>query len=155
MWRLTIVLTARGMAPHLPIVTRASEDTAESKLVRAGATSVISPYSYTGQRLARLLTRPKIHRFIEQTFAALVDESLDLQIAEVTIQPGSSLVGARLAETESRFQLGVTILAVGWKGGELKFHPKSRQTISPGDVLVALGTSAELGALENLAANAS
>jgi voltage-gated potassium channel len=147
-----IVLTARGMAPNLPIVTRASEETAESKLVRAGATSVISPYAYTGQRLARLLARPKVHRFIEQTFAALIDESLDLQIEEVTVNSGSALVGTKLAEIESRFQLGVTVLAVRWKGGELKFHPKSDQIISTGDVLIALGTSAELVGLERLAA---
>ncbi len=150
-----IVLTARGMAPTLPIVTRASEETAESKLVKAGASNVISPYASTGQRLARLLTRPKIQRFVEQTFATLIDESLDLQIGEVTINSGSLLVGTKLAETESRFQLGVTILAVRWKGGELKFHPKSSEIISTGDVLVALGTSAELAGLEKLAANAS
>ncbi len=149
-----IVLTARGMAPKLPIVTRASEETAESKLVRAGATSVISPYAYTGQRLARLLTRPKIQGFIEQTFAALTDESLDLQIGEVAVDVGSPLVGTKIADMESRFQLGTTILAGRWKGGELKFHPKSDQIICSGDVLVGLGSSAELAALEKLAANA-
>ena len=31
-----IVLTARGMAPNLPIIARASEEAAESKLLRAG-----------------------------------------------------------------------------------------------------------------------
>ncbi len=53
-----ITLTARGITPHLPIVARASEEGAESKLMRAGATTVISPYSYAGQRIARVLTRP-------------------------------------------------------------------------------------------------
>lgn len=146
-----IVLTARAMVPNLPIVTRASEEAAESKLMRAGATNVISPYAYTGQRLARLLTRPKIQRFIEQSFAALLDENQDLQIAEVAVGSASVLVGTRLAETESRFQLGVTILAVRWNGGDLKFHPRSSEIISAGDILVALGTSTDLTALERLA----
>ena len=70
----------------------------------------------------------------------------------MTTNCDSLLVGAKLAETESRFQLGVTILAVRWKSGELKFHPKSSQVISAGDVLAALGTSAELAELEKLAA---
>jgi voltage-gated potassium channel len=39
-----IVLTAHGMAPQLPIVARASEEAAESKLLKAGATAVLSPY---------------------------------------------------------------------------------------------------------------
>ncbi len=147
-----IVLTARGMAPNLPIVTRASEETAESKLVKAGATSVISPYTYTGQRLARLLTRPKIQRFLEQTFAALTDESLGLQIGEVTIGAGSPLTGAKLGDANARFQLGVTILALRPRGGELKFHPKLNDMLDEEDVLVALGTSEELAGLEKLAA---
>jgi K+/H+ antiporter YhaU regulatory subunit KhtT len=58
-----------------------------------------------------------------------------------------------LAETESRFQLGVTILAVRWNGGDLKFHPRSSEIISAGDILVALGTSTDLTALERLAAH--
>ncbi len=149
-----IVLTARAMVSALPIVTRASEENAESKLVRAGATSVISPYAYTGQRLARLLTRPKIQRFIEQTLAALLDENQDLEIAELSVDPECTLAGAKLAETESRFDLGVTILAMRPNGGELKFHPRLGQIISVGDVLVALGTSAELAALRKLTTRA-
>jgi hypothetical protein len=116
------------MVPGLPIGTRASEENAESKLLRAGATSVISPYAYTGQRLARLLTRPKIQRFIEQTLSALLDENHDLEVAELSVDPGCMLAGAQLAETDSRFELGVTILAMRPNGGELKFHPKWDQS---------------------------
>lgn len=149
-----IVLTARGMAPTLPIVTRASEEAAESKLLRAGATSVISPYTHTGQRLARLLTRPKVQRFIEQTFGALTDESLDLEIGEVTIGASSPLAGATLAEGSSRLQLGATLLAVR-RNGELRFHPKSSEVLYAGDALIALGTSAEIAELEKVAGTSS
>src|SRR6478609_2472261 len=51
---LYIVLTARGLNPHLKIIARASEDTAEKHLLTAGADSVVSPYSFAGQRIASL-----------------------------------------------------------------------------------------------------
>jgi voltage-gated potassium channel len=149
-----IVLTARGMVAELPIVTRASEETAESKLLKAGATFVISPYAFTGQRLARLLTRPKLQRFIEQTFTALTDESLDLQIEEVTITGNSPLQGITLADADARFQLGVIVLAMRRKGGDFKFHPKRSEVVAAGDGLIALGTSVELVGLKRLAASA-
>ena len=50
---LYIVLTARGLNPHLKIIARASEDAAEKHLLTAGADSVVSPYSFAGQRIAQ------------------------------------------------------------------------------------------------------
>ena len=52
---LYIVLTARGLNPHLKIIARASEDAAEKHLLTAGADSVVSPYSFAGQRIAQSL----------------------------------------------------------------------------------------------------
>jgi voltage-gated potassium channel len=54
-----ITLTARGMVPHLPIIARASEEDAEPKLLRAGATTVISPY--TGAAISPSHFREKLH----------------------------------------------------------------------------------------------
>ena len=52
---LYIVLTARGLNPRLKIIARASEDDAEKHLLAAGADSVVSPYSFAGQRIAHSL----------------------------------------------------------------------------------------------------
>ena len=80
-----IVLTARGLAPNLPIVARASEEDAESKLLKAGATTVISPYSFAGQCMARMLTRPHVQRFLDLALSSLDDGGLDLQIEEIQV----------------------------------------------------------------------
>ena len=47
-----ITLTARGLNPGLHIVARASRPEAEEKLRRAGADSVVSPYSIGGREMA-------------------------------------------------------------------------------------------------------
>jgi voltage-gated potassium channel len=146
-----IVLTARGMAPHLPIVARASEEAAESKLLKAGATSVLSPYTYAGLRMARLLTRPGVQRFLDMALSSLSDGSLDLQIEEVRVAEHSKLVGSSFSEAEMRDRFGVIVLAIRHRDGKLDFNPGPHQTISAGDLLIAMGDSQKLRDLEALA----
>lgn len=146
-----IVLTARGLAPDLPIVARASEDDAESKLLRAGATTVISPYTYAGQRMARTLTRPHVQRFLEAALSSLSEGGLDLQIEEVQVAADCKLAGLQLGESNIRQKLGVIVLAIRSADGQLRFNPGSDDTIHPGDHLIAMGDTTKLKALEALA----
>lgn len=146
-----IVLTARGMVPNLPIIARASEEAAESALLKAGATTVVSPYSYAGQRMARILTRPNVQRFLDLALSSLSDGQLDLQIEEVRVAENSPLVGSSLGEADARCGHGVIVLAVRRSDGRLDFNPGPNQTISPGDFLIAMGDSQKLKELETLA----
>jgi voltage-gated potassium channel len=146
-----IVLTARGMAPDLPIVARASEEAAESKLLKAGASTVISPYHFAGQRMARILTRPNVQRFIDLALSSLSDGDLDLQIEEVRVAERSQLAGSSLGQADVRHRLGVIVLAVRHANGRLDFNPKPDQAIVPGDFLIAMGDSQKLKDLESLA----
>lgn len=146
-----IVLTAHGMAPQLPIVARASEEAAESKLLKAGATAVLSPYYYAGQRMARMLTRPNVQRFLDVALSSLSDGDLDLQIEEVRVAEKSQLIGSRLGDADLRTRLGVIILAIRRADGRLDFNPGPSQTVSPGDFLIAMGDSHKLKELESLA----
>ncbi len=145
-----IVLTARSLAPDLFIVARASEEDAESKLVKAGANLVVSPYYFAGQRIARLLTRPHVQRFIDLALSSLSNE-LDLQIEEVEVVARSDLAGSTLAEAHLRNRLGVLVLAIRRKAGKIEFNPSGRDKIEPGDFLIAMGETQPLKNLETLA----
>jgi len=149
-----IVLTARGLAPDLPIIARASEDDAESKLLRAGANSVISPYHYAGQSMARMLTRPHVQHFLDLALSPLSDAGLDLQIEEVRVEEKSKLAGTTLAESEIRSRLGIIVLAIRRHSGGLEFNPGPEHAISVGDFLIAMGDSRKLKELEGLAGGA-
>jgi voltage-gated potassium channel len=146
-----IVLTARGMAPDLPIIARASEESAEPKLLKAGAATVVSPYSYAGQRIARMLTRPNVQRLIDLALSSLTEGETDLQIEEMRVAERSQLVGTSLHEADIRHRLGVVVLAIRRAGGRLDFNPGPEQTISAGDFLIAMGDSQKLKELETLA----
>ena len=60
-----VVLTARELRPEMKIISRASEDTSENKLRRAGANNVIMPDKIGGVHMATLVTRPDVLEFID------------------------------------------------------------------------------------------
>jgi voltage-gated potassium channel len=59
-----ITLSARELAPDIEIIARASQESSERKLLRAGASDVISPYKASGRAMARiaLSARPPVPR---------------------------------------------------------------------------------------------
>src|SRR5262249_16383112 len=61
-------LSARALHAALPIVARANEASAVPKLMRAGATQVVSPYDTASRQMARLALRPRTVDFIEDLF---------------------------------------------------------------------------------------
>jgi voltage-gated potassium channel len=146
-----ITLTARGMVPNLPIIARASEEDAETKLLRAGATTVISPYAYAGERIARMLTRPNVQRFIDLALAATTGEGLNLQIEEIRVGETSKLVDTTLREAALRERFGSLVLAVRHADGSLEFSPLSDRKVNAGDVLIVMGDPLKLRELETAA----
>jgi voltage-gated potassium channel len=144
-----IVLTARGIAPNIPIIARASEEDAESKLLRAGATTVVSPYSYAGQRIARTLTSPYVQRFIDMALSSLSETSLEIE--EVQVGSASALAGKSIDDANIRNRFGLIVLAIRRQDGQLDFNPNPSQMVSAGDYLIVIGNSQNLRELESLA----
>jgi voltage-gated potassium channel len=149
---LYIILTARGFRSDLQIIARASEEEATSKLLRAGATQVISPYFFVGRRIAHLFLRPNVLDFIDTAFG---NERLDIEIGEVKIPERSVLVGKNLADSMIRQQAGVIVLAVKNAEGKLAFNPAANSVIRAGDCLIVIGGDDRLKKLESLASAAA
>ncbi len=147
---LYIVLTASGMRPDLKIIARASEEEATSKLLRAGASQVVSPYHFIGHRIAQLLLRPNVLDFIDTAFGS---QRMDMQIEEVLVGASSPLAGKSLAASDLRQKTGAMILALKHSdgGGQLDFNPSPDIVIHAGDHLIAIGSSDHLRKLETLA----
>jgi len=143
-----IVLTARGLRPDIKILARASEEEATSKLLRAGASQVLSPYHFVGHRMAQLLLRPNVLDFVDAAFGR---ERLDFEIGEVSISATSCLVGKKLGESEIPRQAGVIVLALRTTDGTMKFNPPPESVIHAQDCLIVIGGDEQLRKLESLA----
>ena len=96
-------MSAHFINEPLFIVARAESEGAERKLLRAGASRVISPYSIGGHRVAQAVLRPNAMDFIE---LATRTAHLELQIEEIELKASSRLVGVPLKESPIKSELG-------------------------------------------------
>ncbi|MFC1860464.1 potassium channel family protein [Chloroflexota bacterium] len=140
-----ITLSARGLRPDLFVEARASSSKAETKLKKAGATRIISPYSLGARRMAELALRPGIVDFIDTIVSRRGQE---FELENIAIDNDSALVGLTVAEARQRTK--AAILAISRKRGKMVANPSAEETIQAGDILITLGTREQLTALEEI-----
>lgn len=143
-----ITLTARGLNPNLFILARAGEEGAEVKLMRAGASKVISPYTIGAARMAHAILRPSVVDFID---LATTRENLALQLEEIEVSANSSLVGKNLINSGVRQAMGIIIVAIKQPDGHMLFNPAPTTEIVAGSVLIILGERPAITQLEQIA----
>lgn len=140
-----VTLTVRELNPGLFVVARAETERSERTLRHAGADKVISPYAMGGHRMAQAALRPAVVDIIE---LATHHQSLELQMEEVTIPPGSPCEGTTLKDSKLCEQPGVIVVAIKRASGRMIFNPFPEERIEAGDRLVALAEALRLKELE-------
>lgn len=141
---LFVVVTASALNPKLRIVSKAVEVSSRAKLLRAGAKAVVSPTQIGGLRLASEAVRPTVVEFLD---LMMRDPKKNLRIEEVTIPDGSTLIGARLKETEIRKKTRVLVIAVRYPGGRYEYNPSPEEVLELGSTLIVLAETAEMSRL--------
>lgn len=142
---LFIILSAKALNPRLTVVTRASEEEAGEKLRRAGADTVLTPYTMAGRQLADALLRPHVVEFLE---FGKGDIAAEVTMEQVAVGPGTELAGKTFGQLLELRNSGVIVLAVRKQGGETIFNPPAEFEISAGDFLIAMGERPNLQKLE-------
>ena len=143
-----ITLTARSFNERLMIVARASDESTESKLLKAGANKVIAPEVVGGQRMAALVLRPETTDLVDTLTLSHDEQSW---IDEVLIDEGSALCGRTLGETHIHSQTGARVIAIRHADGTLITNPDGQEKLNPGDVLISVGDRDQLVRVEALA----
>lgn len=139
---LYVVLSARMLAPKIQIVARASDDAAIVKLMRAGATRVISPFTSGAVKMARFMLNPSIEDFLEVTDSY----GSELELVDMQIDKYSPYVGKKLLETDFR-QRDVMVIAIRHPGGNSTMPPPGSAIIQAGDSLLVFGKSSSINEL--------
>ena len=145
---LFITMSARLMSEKVFIVARAEDEAAEKKLMRAGASRVVSPYVIGGQRVAQAVLRPSVVDFIE---LATRSDYMALQIEETEVRRGSSLCNRVLRDASLRQDLGLIVVAIKRADGRMLFNPPPETEILEGDILITLGPRPQQEKLRTLA----
>ena len=92
-----------------------------------------------------LALRPAVVDFID---TVTYRRGRELQMENIAVREGSFL--ANKAVEEARRRTRATILAISKKSGKLLANPAVEEIMEAGDILIAMGTREQLGALEQI-----
>ncbi|WP_223649879.1 potassium channel family protein [Hymenobacter psoromatis] len=141
-----VALSARELNPHITIIARASARSSVSKLLSAGASSVVLPDEIGGSHMANLVIRPEVIRFLDM-ISGLDPNKLRLEeLSFGELRP--SLRGQSIRELDVRSRTGATVIALRrGEGGELEVSPAADYRPAAGDVLLVLGNEEQIQAI--------
>jgi voltage-gated potassium channel len=143
-----VTLSARVLNPELLIVARAGSEDTISKLQRAGADHVVSPYGIGGKRMANLVLKPLVSDYLEVVTGG---GELAFRVEEFELNAQCCAIGRSIEDLGVRKQTGATILAVRHaRTGVFDTNPSPESRLSPGDMIIAIGTPVEITRLEEL-----
>lgn len=119
------------------VVCKAHDETHRQVLKKLGADQIVIPEQEQAYRLARSLSSQNVLDYIE----------LSEDYGIIDLPAPDSWQGKNLRELNVRAKLGVNILAVK-KDDKIQVSPAADYTVGKGDVLVILGDTAALKAVQ-------
>ncbi|MGE5282271.1 MAG: potassium channel family protein [Chloroflexota bacterium] len=131
-----ITLTARELRSDITIVARASVEDSESKLRRAGADRIVSPYKTSGSQMVRFALHPQV--------TGVVDVAPEYRMEEIEVTSDCEASGKRIDEVRGE----ALVVALRRGGGGVEPEPPGNTILGAGDVVVAIGETAALEKLE-------
>ncbi len=137
-----VVLAAREFNKEMIIVSRASNQSAVSKLKMAGASNVIMPDSIGGSHMASLIAHPDVMEFIDM-IRVQGDQGCNVESISYEELP-DSLRDKTIEQLESKKETGVTIIGFKNKEGEYIVNPTRDTIVSEGSRVFVLGNSHQI-----------
>lgn len=132
-----ITLTARELNPEIKIISRASDENVEKKLLRAGANYVVMPDALGGFHMAHIVTKPFIVEFVE-LLSGFGDS--DFMLEEIRYnEMKNEFRNLPISKLDIRKKTGTTV--IGFKNHEkgFLFNPDPNTIFSGHDVMIILG----------------
>lgn len=134
---LVVVITVRLKHPNVRIVARCVDAKMADKMIRAGASSTVSPNSIGGMRLASEMVRPNVVTFLDMM---LRDTDETLRIEEIPVPFHSAWVGQSLGKIELRERFSLSCLAIREPGEEIfRYNPHDSEVVRGNAVIVVMG----------------
>lgn len=140
-----VTLTARQLNPGVNIISRASEETSESKLIRAGANKVVMPDAVGGRHMATLVTKPDVVEFIEM-MNGVGEDALHLDNISY-YQLREEWKGKSIGQLDIRKMTGATVIAIKDQFG-FTLNPQANKALIEGQTMIILGSRDELHKLD-------
>jgi voltage-gated potassium channel len=129
-----VTLTARDIAPTLPIVSKANYASGADRARRAGATHVLSPSGLAANKAMTKLMLPAVDELIE-----IVVHGPDLEISKVSVERLPKATYKPLREIGIPSRTGLLVVAVVHDDGSRSFNPTPDTRLEIHDELIVIG----------------
>ncbi|WP_269610416.1 potassium channel family protein [Prochlorococcus marinus] len=138
---LYVVLSAKALNETCRLIARAANEEAANKLKLAGADAVVSPYVAAGRTMAASALRPIAVDFIDLLAGS------DCEIEEFKVTQNRDKIENFNSNTENVFNFSKrneALLLATKVSGQLMGNPKDKLSVSPGMILIFLGSQEQL-----------
>ena len=138
---LYVVLSAKALNNTCRLIARAANEEAANKLRLAGADAVVSPYVAAGRTMAASALRPIAVDFIDLLAGS------DCEIEEFKLTDNIEKIDTFRFHSEDTFDFskqGEALLLATKVSGNLFGNPKDKISITPGMILIFLGSQEQL-----------
>ncbi|WP_269612969.1 potassium channel family protein [Prochlorococcus marinus] len=138
---LYVVLSAKALNNTCRLIARAANEEAANKLKLAGADAVVSPYVAAGRTMAASALRPIAVDFIDLLAGS------DCEIEEFKLTDNVDKIEIFNSQNENICNFsksGEALLLATKVSGQLMGNPKDKVSISPGMILIFLGSQEQL-----------
>jgi voltage-gated potassium channel len=143
---MLITITARQLAPELPIVVRCDEESNAGKLMRVGATRVITPNSTGAAQIALAATKPYVIDLID---LATGSGQQEFELRQILVPAGSAAHGQTLRQLAVGSRFGLIVIGIKSQGpGDMQFNPSADSRLAAGDMLITVGREEQFRELE-------
>lgn len=149
---LVITLSAKALNPGVVVVARSDNVENSEKTILAGADQVVAPQVVGARRLAALVDRPQLVEFMDLVVGSQV---VQVEIEKCVIAEGAELADTSLRDSQVRSRSGALVLGIENVETGLSLNPDPDTVVRAGNVILALGSEAQLRVLHELAGAAS
>jgi voltage-gated potassium channel len=137
---LVITVVVRQRFPKMRIVARSADKKFADRMMRAGASSTVSPSQIGGLRLASEVIRPHVVSFLDQM---LKEQGGTLRVEEIEVDSSSKWAGVALHDLNLKGQYNLLVLGMKPSGAtslsELVINPPDSALVPARGVLIAMG----------------
>ncbi|MCB0472193.1 MAG: potassium channel protein [Flavobacteriaceae bacterium] len=135
---LFVVLSARQLNKGMTIVSRASNDTSDSKLRIAGADNVIMPDRLGGDHMASLLVTPDLVEFVDKL---AIDAENATHLEEIVVDNlPKEFLKKSIRDLDLRRKTGCTVIGFKTPDNEYVINPEADIQLVSKSKLIVLGS---------------
>lgn len=145
---LFVALSARSINPGLKIISRASSESTEGKLFKAGVNNVVMPEKVGGEHMASLVMKPDVVEFINHISVKGSDEN-NLEEIMCNALP-DELMNKSISDLDIRAKTGANIVGFKTSDGRFIINPSPETRMTPGAKLFVLGNNEQITSIKAL-----